>query len=82
MNLSKEIFCDLEIAFFKLFIDRLPHPSSFSILFNSKLKISDGSFIKAKSQNCSITFFPSPSMLNASLETICFNFSLAINLQS
>ena len=29
-----------------------------------------------------MTFFPSPSILNASFETICFSFSLAVKLQS
>ena len=82
MNLSNEIVRDFSIAFFKLLIDNSPHPSNFFSLLYSKSKISDGSFIKFKSQNCSITFFPNPSTLNASFETICFNFSLAVNLQS
>ena len=42
----------------------------------------NGSVTKFKSQNCSITFFPNPSILKASLETMCFSFSLAVNLQS
>ena len=44
--------------------------------------MSDGIFINFKSQNWSITFLPKPSMLNASFEAICFNFSLAVKLQS
>ena len=35
-----------------------------------------------KSQNFSITFFPSPSIFNASFDTKCLSFSLAILLQS
>ena len=33
-------------------------------------------------QKLSITFFPRPSISNASFETMCFNFSFAIKLHS
>ena len=82
INLSKEIFLDFSIAFLRLLIDSSPQPSSSLIILYFKLKILDGSLINFNSQNCSITFFPKPSILNASLETICFSFSFAIYSQS
>ena len=82
INLSKLIFRDLFIAFFKFSIERFPQPSKFLILLKFKLKISDGSLINFKSQNCSITFFPKPSIFNASFETKCLSFSFAVNLHA
>ena len=38
--------------------------------------------IKFNSQNFSITFFPRPSIFNASLEIKCLSFSIAIRSQS
>ena len=69
------------MAFLRLLIDCSPQPSNFFILLYLSSKISDGFFIKFKSQNCSITFFPKPSILNASFETICLSFSFAIKSQ-
>ena len=43
--------------------------------------MSEGFFIKSKSQKCSITFLPKPSILKASFETKCLSFSLAMKLQ-
>ena len=66
------------MEYFKFCIDCLPQPSRFSIFLKSKLNISCGNFIKLKFQKFSTIFFPNPSILNASLETKCFNFSIAI----
>jgi DNA ligase (NAD+) len=60
----------------------LPQPSRFSIFLKSKLNISCGDFIKLSFQKFSTIFLPKPSILNASLETKCFNFSIAIFSQS
>ena len=67
---------------FKFSIDCLPQPSRFSIFLKSKLNISCGNFIKFRLQKFSTIFLPKPSILNASLETKCFNFSTAIFSQS
>ena len=56
----------------------MPQPSRFSIFLKSKLNISCGNFIKLRFQKFSTIFLPNPSILNASLETKCFNFSIAI----
>ena len=82
INLSRAIDFDLLIAFLRLFIESSPHPSRLTIFLKSNLKISEGSRINFNSQNWSTTFFPSPSMLSASLETICLSFSFAIYSQS
>ena len=82
INLSNSMVFELSIAFFRLLIDNSPHPSRSSIFFKFIVKISEGFLINCNSQNLSTTFFPSPSILKASLDTICFNFSLAIYLQS
>ena len=69
---SNEIFLLLIIEFFKFTIDFLPHPSNFFNILKSKLKISYEYWINPFLQKLSITFFPSPSILKASLETKCF----------
>ena len=66
------------MEYFIFSIDCLPQPSRFSIFLKSKLNISCGNLIKLRFQKFSTIFFPKPSMFNASLETKCFNFSIAI----
>jgi len=56
----------------------LPQPSRFSIFLKSKLNISCGNFIILSFQKFSTIFLPKPSILKASLETKCFNFSITI----
>ena len=56
----------------------MPQPSRFSIFLKSKLNISCGNFIKLSFQKFSTIFLPKPSILKASLDTKCFNFSIAI----
>ena len=68
------------MEYFKFSIDCLPQPSRFSIFLKSKLNISCGNFIKLMFQKFSTIFLPKPSILNASFETKCFNFSNEINL--
>ena len=78
INLLSVTSLDLLIEYFKFATDWGPHPSKFSISLKSNLKISCGKRINLFSQNFSTTFFPSPSMFKASLETKCLIFSIAI----
>ena len=78
ISLSREIFFFWLIEYFKFCIDCWPQPSSFSIFLKSNLKISCGNFSNLSFQKFSTIFFPKPSILKASLDTKCFNFSIAI----
>ena len=78
MNLSRLIFFDFSIAYFKFDTDKSPHPSNSFILSKSILKISCGNLTILSSQNFSTIFFPNPSIFNASFDTKCFMFSIAI----
>ena len=78
ISLSKEIFFDLFIAYFKFDDDKFPQPSNFDIFSKSKINISYGSLINFKSQNFYTTFLPNPSIFSASFEIKCLIFSTAI----
>ena len=78
---SIETFLLFSIEFFKLIIDFSPQPSILFKTLKSKLKISYGYLINFFVQKFSTTFFPNPSILNASFETKCFSFSFNISLQ-
>ena len=82
INLFKTIFFELLIAFCKFFIESFPQPSKPSIFPQFKQKISAGVLTSFESQKLSITFFPKPSISNASFEAICFNLSFAVKSHS
>ena len=65
--------------------DHLPSDMKFMIADDQRTTGSyDGLqfFYKPKDQKFSITFFPKPSILNASFETKCFSFSFAVKVHS